>query len=280
MYYGKPQPLRLAILLACSFLLAQCTSELPEVRTKEDFPKQKLEKLGDKMLLEMLHSYQFLPEIPPYDTSIYWYVQTLYGQATHAMHRDRQSPASNRWNQERPWRVFIIKSDSLLQAFALPGGDFMISTGFLKNLNTDHELYALLAFEANLMHRGHQLELLIQKYNALTLEGIADGQPMANDLTANVLASEFVGLAFDFQTVEKADAETVATICESSILDPTGLATVSDKTALQNSHWLQTRPSYGGRSSALADFAERLDGPCGDQIGLDNYQRFVLNVLD
>jgi hypothetical protein len=278
-YYGKPRPRWLALLFLCA-LWVRCTSDLPEVHSKESFPKQKLEKLGGKMLLEMLNNYQFLPDIPPYDTSIYWYLQTLYDQATTTIHRDRQSPSSNRWDQGRTWKVFIIKNDTLQHAFSLPGGDFLISTGLLKKLETDHELYALLAFEATLMHRGYQLELLIQRYNAQALENIADGIPLANDLTAATIAAEFPFLEYDVTSIEQADKETVATICETSILHPTGLAQVAGKTGLQASQWLQTRPNYGSRESVLQNALGAQHGSCGGQTGASNYQRFVLNMLD
>ncbi|MEZ4961159.1 MAG: M48 family metalloprotease [Saprospiraceae bacterium] len=279
---GKHRPVWLAPLLFITLVLLStgCRGDLPDLAAKENFPKAKLEHLGDKLLLEMLATYQFLPDIPPYDTTVYWYLRTLYGQATNTMHRDRQSPSVNRWDKERPWRVFVIKNDTLQHAFTLPGGDFLITTGLLKNLNTDHEIYALLTFEADLMHQGHQLERMIEQYNALTLENIADGNPTANDMTAETLAAEFLFLSYDFRTVENIDEETVTSVCESSILDPAGIAAVAAKAGLQGSLWLQTRPSYGGRASVLASFAEQQETPCGNQTGTANYQRFVLNVLD
>lgn len=227
---------------------------------------------------ELLEQYEILPEKTPYDTSVYWYTQTLYEQATSAMHLDKQSPIYNKWDQIRQWKVFIIKNDETHLAFTLPGGDFFITTAILKDLKNDYELYALLSFEATLMNDGLLLAQWTKAYNSLTINNLIEGNDQPNPLTAGVLAQEMTSFIFDKKAVEAADEAAIENTCETSILSPVGLLPLISSTAFAESKWLQTRPSYDGRAEMLPNVAER---QCqNNQLGNGNYQRFVLNILE
>jgi predicted Zn-dependent protease len=265
------------LILLTIFLFPACQGELPDVPTKEEFTREKFEKLGSLLQPGILETYQFLPQVPPYDTTVYWYVQTLYNQATTVMHRDMQSAPGNRWDKNRLWRVFIIDDDNLRHAFTLPGGDLFISTGMLRSFKKEYELYYLLTFEANLMHAGDMLNRLILEHNSLTINNIIEGNEGANGITADILAEELPQLDYDENTIKKNDQRTVRSICETSILDPTGIGPFLLTPESEDALWLQTRPSYDGRTSVIASMVE---GGCGDKKGLGNYDRFILNVLD
>jgi hypothetical protein len=265
------------LLFSTSFLFAACQGDLPEVPDEQAFTKEKLEKLGMMLRQELLDQHDFLPELSPYDTSVYWYVQTLYEQATSTMHLDKQSPAYNKWDQDRQWKVFIIKNENERFAFTLPGGDFFISTGMLKSFKKDYELYALLSVEATLMNDGHLLAQWVMEYNSLTINNLIEEIDQPNSLTAEVLAQEMTTFIFDLQVVEAVDKAAIENTCSTSILSPLGLLPFLSNPDFGEAKWLQTRPSYENRADILPEIAD--DG-CNSRQQGSNYQRFVLDVLD
>ncbi len=264
-------------LIIAAFLVASCQGDLPNVPSEQNFTKEKLEKLGQMLRNELHEQHEFLPNWAPYDTSVYWYVKTLYGQATSTMHLDKQSPAYNKWDQSRDWEVFILKNDAEQLAFTLPGGDFFISTGMLKRFKKDYELYALLSFEATLMNDGYLLAQWVREYNSLTINNLIEGNDQPNPLTAAVLAQEMTSFVFDTKTVEKVDKAAIENTCTTSVLSPVGLLPMISDSDFEGSKWLQTRPNYDGRKEMLPDVAE--DRCQNNQLGGGNYQRFVLNRL-
>lgn len=266
------------LLAFTAFLFGSCQGDLPNVPTEQTFTKEKLEKLGTMLRNELLNQHEYLLELPPYDTSVYWYVQTLYGQATSTMHLDRQSPIYNKWDQGRQWKVYILKNDAERIAFTLPGGDFFISTGMLKCFKKDYELYALLSFEAALMNNGFLLAQWVKEYNSLTINNLIEGNDQPNPLTAEMLAQEMTSFVFDPEAIRAIDKAAIDNTCATSILDPVGLLPFVSNADFSNAKWLQTRPSYDNRDKQLPEMA---DMRCqNDQHGSGNYQRFVLEVLD
>ncbi len=281
MNFDKHRPCRLVraftLLFLASILFAACQGDLPNVPIEQEFTKEKLEELGAMLRQELLDQYDFLPELPPYDTSVYWYVQTLYEQATSTMHLDKQSPAYNKWDQDRQWKVFIIKNENERFAFTLPGGDFFISTGMLKSFKKDYELYAMLSFEAMLMNDGHLLAQWIKEYNSLTINNLIEDNDQPNSLSAEVLAQEMTTFIFDWEMVEAVDKAAIENTCSTSILSPLGLLPFLSNPDFDEAKWLQTRPSYENRADILPEIA---DEGCNNRQHGSNYQRFVLDVLD
>lgn len=281
MNYDKHGPCQLVrafiLLFLATILFSACQSDLSQVPDEQAFTKEKLEKLGNMLQLELLDQHDFLLELPPYDTSVYWYVQTLYGQVTSTMHLDKQSPTHNKWDQKRQWKIFIIKNDDERLAFTLPGGDFFISTGMLRSFQKDYELYALLSFEATLMNDGHLLAQWVKQYNSLTINNLIEENDQPNPLTAEVLAQEMTSFLFDAEAVEAADNAAIENTCSTSILSPVGLLPFLSNPDYSDATWLQTRPSYENRADILPEIA---DEGCNNRQQGSNYQRFVLDVLD
>lgn len=284
MKFGNTRPcfgFRLLVtLFSFVFLFSNCQDDSLQVPTKDEFTKAKLESFGKMLSNEVLADYQFLPNVAPYDTSVYWYLQTIYTQATSVMKLDKQSPVDNRWDKNRPWKIFIINDDNLKHAFTLPGGDLFISTGMLKSFEREHEIYYLLTFEAALMHEGHLLNRLIEEYNSLTINNLIEGRTTDGQITLPEFAAELPSLVHDQKTVELTDEETVSSICGTSILESTGINPALLNPGFQNAMWLYTRPSYSNRTSKIVSLANQNGGDCGHATGMGNYQRFVLNILD
>ena len=85
----------------------------PDIIPPSEFSKAYREQLGDKIEIAIAFqqdNYPILPNIPPYDTTVYSFIQTLYDQVTFAMKIDNQSATNDRWDPDRNWRVNIIES--------------------------------------------------------------------------------------------------------------------------------------------------------------------------
>jgi len=267
-----------SLLLFLALILTNCQDTPLQVPTKDEFTKEKREALGKMIANDISYNFEILPESEPYD-SLHWYTQTLYNQATNIMKLDNRSPVDNRWNPDREWKVRIINDDHLIHAFALPGGDFYVTTGLLKSLDREHEYFFIATFEATIMHEGYLLSRLIEEYNSLTINNLIEGRDTGNQITLEDVASDLPILVFDDNTTQLADEATVSSICNTSILEPTGVNPILLNPDFQGAKWLQTRPSYGNRTSKVLDFASDNSGDCGGSTGGDNYQKFVLDIL-
>jgi hypothetical protein len=142
----------------------------------------------------------------------------------------------------------------------------------------EYELYALLSFEAALMNDGHLLAAMIHEHNSLTIKNLIDDSGQPGGLTASQLAQELTQFIYEEKTVKDTDATAIHNTCHTSILEPAGLVPFLSNPAHQGSLWLQTRPSYPGRTDLLPSLVEV---SCGGNLGNGaNYQRFVLNPLN
>lgn len=284
MNIGKTLPfsqIRLSpiLFLLLALLLSNCQGDPVQVPTKDEFTKEKRESLGQMINKDISSNFEILENNEPFD-SLYWYVQALYNQSTRIMLLDKKSAIDNRWDTDREWKVSVINDDYSRHAFCLPGGDIFITTGMLKSFTREHELFFVFTFEATLMHEGRLLQRLIEEYNSLTINNLIEGRDTGNEITLTDMSTDLPNLIFDNNTVEFGDRNTVASICNTSILEPTGINTLLLDASFQNSEWLLTRPSYGGRPSKVSDFSNDNAGNCGSSTGKGNYQKFVLDVLN
>ena len=285
MNYEPTLPVKPFLLIVLMVLLGStqsCKRASIEVPGSSDFDKEKRELLGDLIRTSLLESgdFQILPKASPYDTSTYWFLQTLYDQVTHTMHLDYQSPSYDRWDKDRNWEVFIIQNDTLKTVFALPAGDLFISTGLLKALEQDYELYYFLAFEGALMNEKILLARLIQEYNSLSLINLLNGEAPANLLTLQIIREELPHLIYEDMVVQEIDNYTVETICNSSIYESTGILPLLENDSLGFVKWLHTRPSYANRHLLVSQLSIETGLDCGDVLtNQDNYKRYVLDVL-
>jgi hypothetical protein len=267
--------------LICFF--PSCQNNFDEPLKPSEFNKELREKLGDITRVAIANdvaNFNILPNVPPYDTSVYWYVQNLYNQATNLLRIDHQSIESDRWNYDRRWRVTILDEEEI-NAYAIPGGHFYITTGFLKVLETEHELYYVLAFEASLMNEKVLLNRLISEYNTTKLEDIIKQIPIADGTDSRKLALSLRNLDFNEEDVLKVDNYTADLICSTSIFDRTGIVPILNR--LQdnpNFAWLQTR-YYD--SASRKDYVLNIlnpEGNCGAVKSNGGYQRYILDILE
>ena len=268
------------LLVLPSFLFISCEqkNELPDLT---EFTRSDREQLGEFIQWELDQDgiYNIISNAFPYD-SLYWYIQTLYDQSTTIIRRDLQSPANNRWDQQRSWKVSIIDDDTEQIAFVLPGGDLFLSSGLLKSLERTYELYYFLAFEANLMQEGYLLEQLVREYNAITLRNLISGTAPANSTTLDIITEDFPTLVFEPETVELIDRDAIKTICETSIYSRMGIAPFLLNNQNESAAWLASRKTYGGRPQNIEGLELEGSADCGDLTGNGAYAYYVLSVLD
>ncbi len=268
--------------LVLTSLLLSCQKSNDEPLKPSEFNKELREKLGDitrVAIADDSENFNVLPNVPPFDTSVYWYVQNLYNQATNPLRIDRQSVETDRWNLNRHWRVTVLQEEEL-NAYAIPGGHFYITTGLLKALKTEHELYYIIAFEASLMNEKVLLNRLISEYNTSKLEDITKQIPVADGTDSHKLALSLKDLDFNEEDVLKVDTYTADLICTTSIFDRTGIVTILNR--LENNsdfEWLQNR--YYDSASRKDYILNVLNpsGNCGTLKTNSGYQRYILDQL-
>ena len=276
---------RLAFVLCLLVVIFQssCRENFDPITKPSDFVKEKREDLGDIIQVAIAQHpdvFPVLPNIPPYDTTVYWYVQTLYNQVTNSLRLDNLSNENDQWDFDRPWRVTVLDQAGK-NAFSIPGGHFYITTGFLKAMETEHELYYVLGFEAMLMNDRTLLDRLISEHNTGKLSNIGKRIPNEDGTNAFTLAQTLSDLVFDDSEVMHTDALVADQICESSVFNRFGVLSILDR--LQNDatfKWLETR-YYD--SATRRDYLQNVlnpEGGCGNFIQNGGYERYVLDVLE
>jgi len=260
-------------------LLYSCVPEYEEpIIPPSQFTKQQREALGDKVKIAIAFEderFPVLPNIPPYDTTIYQFVQTLYDQSTNEMRRDRRSPQGNKWNLNRPWEITILNRPEK-NIFAIPGGGLYLTTGLLGSLESEHELYYLLAFEASLMNERFLFYQIINRVNTNALTKIADGSTRRDDPGVQDIIDLIDNLEFDADQVRALDQITLEVICASSIMNPFGISRIAAQTD-NDWFWLDYRTNYSGRADRIRQLVNM--DTCGDFKTNGNYARFVLSRL-
>lgn len=271
--------------LLLTFLFTSCRRENVEPIPPSDFTKEQREALGEiikRSINSDPENFELLPNQSPYDSSVYWFIQKLYDQATNLMRVDHQSPTDNRWTNDRSWEVHILVSDQI-NAFVLPGGDLYVTTGFLLTLEEEYQLYYILSFEASLMNTGLLLNRLVSEVNTNKLSDIVarDLGPKNSDVTD--LARILSNLEFNSDEVYENDQHTMNNICNTSQWSRLGLLPLLE-TVDDNMEWLTYRPSYNNRGDWLLNFQPESIDNCGsvrtNNPAGEGYQQFVLDQLN
>ncbi len=280
--YLRHRPILLVFLLGILFIMSSCRKE--NIPAPSEFTKEKREQLGNLMKVAIasnMDEFPILQQNSQYD-STYWYVQKLYNQAINVLKNDGQSPSDDRWDKTREWEITILNLDQERTAFVTPGGHLYISTGLLKSLNKEYELYYILTFEATLMHKRYVLNRLINEFNTTTLNNFVSGvAPPPGSATLMDVAKMLGEIDFDEEMTREVDEYSVSSICKSSIFDRTGIVTIMSTLDIDDTKWMQTRRSYDYRNQL--DYILNLPVSTGDDCGTfrtnGGYQKYVLDRL-
>jgi hypothetical protein len=273
------------LVLTVGLVFSACHREKINPIAPDQFTKPQLESLGQILqhsIADHQEDFALLPNSAPYDTSIYWFIQTLYDQATNVMRVDHQSPEDNRWTLDRQWKVHILV-DEVRNAFILPGGDFYITTGLLSILKEEYELYYILSFEANLMNEGLLLETLVSEVNATRLDEMIRRNFEPDNVEIIQLSRTLSTLSFDPTDIQHNDQTTINSICNTSQWNRYGLIPL-----LENFDtgvvWFNYRISYNNRIEWLLNLEPEQVANCGslktNNPSGEGYKRYVLDWLD
>lgn len=208
------------------------------------------------------------------------------------------------------WEIIVINDDDTKNAFTFPGGKIFVTTGFFKFMNTENELFALIAHEASYADRIDQnspggLSLAMQKlrnsdkYNSSgskiflnVISGISDeGLEMAK-VTAEATYEPFEVLA--------ADEYALRIICENYLYSGLGvkemILRVENDMDITTFAWFENKPPLPNTlitpDTSLTgpyrdDRVNQIDflagtGNCGIENTTQNqisYMNFVMNEL-
>lgn len=123
-----------------------------------------------------------------------------------------------------PWQCYLIHNDTMVNAFATPGGHLYFYTGLIKTLNNEAEFAGVVAHEMAHCARRHTTDQLTRYYGLSLLTSLILGKnPTALAQIATDLASGLTALAFSRANEYEADKYAVKYL-SSTAWHPLGLA--------------------------------------------------------
>lgn len=170
-------------------------------------------------------------------------------------------PAASRSGHE--FRFHIAANDSLMNAYALPGGNIVVYTGLMKKTKRPEQLAGVLAHEMAHVIRRHSLQNLVSKVGLWVVISTVIGD--AGTLAAILSDSSQLILGQSFSRDVETDADDVAwELLTESGIDPRGLREffellLIEEKAVMGSlmsgplNWLSTHPSTDERIQRLRE---------------------------
>ncbi|MEN8224978.1 MAG: M48 family metalloprotease [Bacteroidota bacterium] len=173
------------------------------------------------------------------------------------------------------WKIYIIDNDTMLNAFATPGGYLYFYTGIIKYLDNEAQFAGVLAHEMAHSDLRHSTNQLTKAYGVQILLSILLGQS-PGQLT-EIIASLAYGLgtlAFSRDHEYQADEYSVNYLYKTSY-DARGIADFFIKLddAPRPPEFLSTHPSPENRIEMINEVWENLGGKEGNTY-VDTYNAF------
>ncbi len=281
MFEHKMTPLIAALLCLFSLTFYSCQEDGFDPIKPSEITKQDREDLGDRIFVAIKNApeeFPVIPNIPPYDTSVYYFVQRLYDQVSNPIRHDNRAATTNQWDKERSWKITVLDLEDK-DAFTLPGGYLFITKGMLLHLKEEFELYYVLAFEATLIDEKYLLTRLINSYNTEVINDISNGVMEDGVPTALDLADVLSNLEMEAEDVLTMDQEVAELICKSSVFDRKGIISILQNTFDDSMLWLNKK-NYLNRSGTINSLLDDELNECGDFQTNGNYQRYILDILE
>lgn len=173
------------------------------------------------------------------------------------------------------WKVKIIHNDTMLNAFAAPGGYMYFYTGIIKFLDNEAQFAGVMAHEMAHADLRHSTSMLTKAYGVQLLLSIILGQ--ANSQLADIVASLAYGLgelAYSRENEYQADEKAVEYLYKTSY-DPRGIAGFFIKLddAQHPPQFLSTHPSPENRIEKIYEKWSELGSKEGN-LYVDSYNAF------
>jgi beta-barrel assembly-enhancing protease len=177
------------------------------------------------------------------------------------------------------WEVKIIKNDSVLNAFAAPGGYMYFYTGLIKFLDNEAQFAGVMAHEMAHADRRHSTDQLTKVYGFSVLMSILLGKQSSKmaEIAAG-LAQGLSSLAFSRANEYEADAYAVKYLSATDY-DPKGIAGFFIKLEAEGQSsgnipiFLSTHPSPVDRIDKINEAWVKEGSKAGNAYA-DTYQQF------
>lgn len=166
------------------------------------------------------------------------YLETMLNSAViseHVLNRPTSS-GSTQTALQFNWEI-ITMEDVESYAYSMPGGKVIVSTGILKTIQSEAELFALLSNEIYFTDIDMHTEALKDEFSGIRLGSIALGN---TDDTGAELIDFLKERSFTEEQMLAADRRTVAVICPFNY-DTNSLSSLIERT-VQMGVWHQQRP--------------------------------------
>lgn len=141
---------------------------------------------------------------------------------------------------------FVVFDNEMINAFTLPGGNILISTGLIKFCDTPEELASVLAHEMGHVEERHVVSRLVKE---LGIEILTSGDTYVLGEVTELITST----SFDRRQEEEADLF-AAQLLEHSGIEPRILATLfrkleneTDKELMKHFEIVSTHPNFSSR---------------------------------
>lgn len=177
------------------------------------------------------------------------------------------------------WKVYIIHNDTMLNAFAAPGGYMYFYTGLIKYLDDEAQFAGIMAHEMSHADLRHSTSMLTSAYGVQILLSIILGQ--ANSQLADIIANLAYGLgelAYSRTMEYKADEYAVEYTYQTSY-DARGIAGffIKMENAPRPPQFLSTHPSPENRIEKINETWQNLGGKEGNTY-VDSYNAFKASL--
>ncbi|ADR20786.1 peptidase M48 [Marivirga tractuosa] len=114
------------------------------------------------------------------------------------------------YKDEFVWDIHIIENDSVLNAFATPGGYLYVYTGLIKYLDQEDDLMGVLGHEVAHSDLRHTTRNIQRQYGInILLQLITGEDPSQLEQIAGQIAGTAAGLSFSREFEEEADERSV-----------------------------------------------------------------------
>lgn len=169
------------------------------------------------------------------------------------------------------WEVKIIDQDSVLNAFATPGGYIYVYTGLIKFLDSEDQLAGVMGHEIAHSARRHSTSQLTKVYGIAALSSLITGN--ANPSLLEQIVISIIQLRFSRSHETDADTYSVIYLCDSGY-NAAGAAGFFKKMEGQPTppEFLSTHPNPGDRVQNIEAKAVELGCGAGNTY-TDRYER-------
>ncbi|MCK5337766.1 MAG: M48 family metalloprotease, partial [Bacteroidales bacterium] len=177
------------------------------------------------------------------------------------------------------WKVYIIKNDSMLNAFATPGGYLYFYTGIIKYLDNEAQFAGVMAHEMAHCELRHSTNQITKAYGIQIMLSILLGQ--APGQLTEIIASYAYGLgtlAFSRDHEYEADEYSVKFLYQTSY-EARGIADffIKMEGSPHPPEFLSTHPSPENRIEKITEVWQGLGGKEGNTY-VESYNAFKASL--